>query len=31
MTAVEFLNIICYTRDRDAERKRQFEEWKAMH
>ena len=31
MTAVEFLNMLCYNRDRAEERKRQMEEWKATH
>lgn len=31
MSAVEFLNLLAYTHDRNDERKRQMEEWKRTH
>lgn len=29
--AMEFLNIVCYTRDKNEERKRSIEAWKRRH
>ena len=31
MTAVEFLNIVCYARDRQEMHKREIERWKRRH
>lgn len=31
MKAIEFLNILCYARDKREEEKRRIEEWKRRH
>lgn len=31
MTALEFLNILCYRRDKGAEERAQTEKWKKTH
>ncbi len=31
MTALEFLNILCYRKDLDAKRKDDFEKWQRTH
>lgn len=31
MTAVEFLNMICYIKDKAAEEQRQTEKWRRSH
>lgn len=31
MTAMEFLNILSYRNDRNAQRKREIEQWKRTH
>lgn len=31
MTAVEFLNIVCYSKDKSEYMKRRLEEWKRRH
>lgn len=31
MTAIEFLNILCYRRDKDEREKKEIEKWKNSH
>ena len=31
MTALEFLNVVCYARDKQEMRRREIEKWKRRH
>lgn len=31
MSAIEFLNLLSYRKDREAQRKKELEEWKRTH